>query len=134
MKQWLVLALLPLLVYQCNNNSNLSFDGKASGCKGFASLNNATSFVYSRDSADYCSAEKIRWKYNSINKELEILHTRNIQNCGAKWEVSAEIIDNQVELIEKNVANGGSECLCNFDSYVVVKIAETIPTQLLIFN
>ena len=118
MKKELLVIIAMLLACTTNEpQPSFSHNYKVSHCGGFSSLAKEAISGYQRDSADYCSAEKVRWHYDNATHTLRLLHTRNLQNCAAELEVEIRHFDGGFEVIEQNISTLSARCLCYFDTW-----------------
>ncbi|MDD5674154.1 MAG: hypothetical protein PHC61_08330 [Chitinivibrionales bacterium] len=123
----LIILIAPLL-FACGITNQsarvISINSQASTCEGFKELAKIKAIGYQQDTVDYCTAEKLRWKYSDSSKVLSFLHTRNKQNCGAKLEMAVTKNGETYVIEERDNGNSLSNCLCYFDTYCEVPNVE----------
>jgi hypothetical protein len=117
-----VLLMTIVLLVSCSlteRSDNIAANQQASGCGGFAGLSRRRAIPDSFDSTDYCSAEKIRWQYRENASILELLLTRNLQNCAAEpaMEVTRSGETFVISVSDKSDPNVQANCVCYFDMY-----------------
>lgn len=129
---------LPLLLVlaSCSlfdQSDYISKHHKSSGCGGFLELSKVAAIPDSLDSADYCSAEKLRWSYQEGTGVLELLLTRNLQNCAAKPEMNVTTSNDRlvIAMRDTNDPKVRAHCLCYFDLYceVPAQSADTVTIE-----
>ena len=123
-KTFCILPLVAVFV-SCSlfdRNEYLSTHHRSSGCGGFPDLAKVAAMPESPDSADYCSAEKLRWSYRRESGVLELLLTRNLRNCAAKPEMNVTAAPRRlvIALRDKSDPRLQANCLCYFDLYCEV--------------
>ncbi len=78
------------------------------------------------DSAEYCSAEKLRWSYRENDHVLELYLTRRLMNCAVKPEMSVTQGDGRytISVEDKNDPKVKASCMCYFDLYCEVAVGK----------
>jgi hypothetical protein len=103
-----------------------------SPCGGFASLAKGAAPPFNWDSSDYCEAEKLRWSFDDGSQELDMVHTRMLQNCGARLCIQARGVASGVEIIEKDISTMPMDCMCYFDTYYKIQISSGNTTSIIV--
>jgi hypothetical protein len=124
MKRALCMIALGAALLTCGPNNpqqSTLIASDVSPCGGFASLSKSAAMPFNWDSSDYCEAEKLRWSFDDGSHELDIVHTRMLQNCGARLCIQARGVAIGVEIIEKDTSTMPMDCMCYFDTYYKIQ-------------
>ena len=112
-----------------SENTELPIQIIRSGCNTEYGLSKVSGNL--NDISEYCSAEKVAWKFNKETNVLEIQHTRILQHCDAQLVPHIYDRDNYLELVleDKNGEFGSASCVCPYDiDYDVEGITDTLIT------
>jgi hypothetical protein len=120
-------AILTLLVSGCleteepnpgGNSETIEFHPIMSDCGGFD--REASDDL--DDSAGYCDAELLNWRYDAERSVLELTDSRVLLNCCGVHSMDARLVDGVFVVTEYDAAEdaGRCDCMCVFDYSIAV--------------